>query len=542
MIKEILQENNNKSLSKEKINQKKLNSILNGIDIYKKLNSIKKQYQHSYRKNKNLDLLLNKDENIYIKKVTNLKANSINPTKKEKIKTILERNKIVPFDQKIYTFRESIKKYNTKNNDETKTDYISNRINSNREELINNLNKDFEIRCLHRKLEKLKMKNNELKYNLEKKKKKNYLLKYNSKKEQNNINNIFYSLMNIYNTFFQNKPNHNDNKLNFKNLLLDLMDLKYNYENITLINTFFQNLEQLIQLSFFFNNNDDIYSNITYLVKKKNQLIKDIYESKKHKEENKNYSELYKILCESFQANDLNTIFNHLKKIESDNENDIRKIIKMKNILFNIENSSSNRLNTNISMDKLRKNKRKNLNLNYSDLQKFYFYYNKINNGKKINKGNYTDRNKTINARNLILNLKNHDNYINLKKKVEKNNKIDIEKIKKFLNTSKNDIDRNFPKRNKEISKSFNYINFEDIKEENNKNERLRNKTNLTTASTNITQSNNMQNNINLKNNENNMNINEHIKINYNESINNNKMDSRKSYLKRINNYHPIYY
>ena len=84
MIKEILQENNNKSLSKEKINQKKLNSILNGIDIYKKLNSIKKQYQHSYRKNKNLDLLLNKDENIYIKKVTNLKANSINPTKKEK--------------------------------------------------------------------------------------------------------------------------------------------------------------------------------------------------------------------------------------------------------------------------------------------------------------------------------------------------------------------------------------------------------------------------------------------------------------------------
>ena len=542
MIKEILQENNNKSLSKEKINQKKLNSILNGIDIYKKLNSIKKQYQHSYRKNKNLDLLLNKDENIYIKKVTNLKANSINPTKKEKIKTILERNKIVPFDQKIYTFRESIKKYNTKNNDETKTDYISNRINSNREELINNLNKDFEIRCLHRKLEKLKMKNNELKYNLEKKKKKNYLLKYNSKKEQNNINNIFYSLMNIYNTFFQNKPNYNDNKLNFKNLLLDLMDLKYNYENITLINTFFQNLEQLIQLSFFFNNNDDIYSNITYLVKKKNQLIKDIYESKKHKEENKNYSELYKILCEIFQANDLNTIFNHLKKIESDNENDIRKIIKMRNILFNIENSSSNRLNTNISMDKLRKNKRKNLNLNYSDLQKFYFYYNKINNGKKINKGNYTDRNKTINARNLILNLKNHDNYINLKKKVEKNNKIDIEKIKKFLNTSKNDIDRNFPKRNKEISKSFNYINFEDIKEENNKNERLRNKTNLTTASTNITQSNNMQNNINLKNNENNMNINEHIKINYNESINNNKMDSRKSYLKRINNYHPIYY
>ena len=542
MIKEILQENNNKSLSKEKINQKKLNSILNGIDIYKKLNSIKKQYQHSYRKNKNLDLLLNKDENIYIKKVTNLKANSINPTKKEKIKTILERNKIVPFDQKIYTFRESIKKYNNKNNDETKTDYISNRINSNREELINNLNKDFEIRCLHRKLEKLKMKNNELKYNLEKKKKKNYLLKYNSKKEQNNINNIFYSLMNIYNTFFQNKSNHNDNKLNFKNLLLDLMDLKYNYENITLINTFFQNLEQLIQLSFFFNNNDDIYSNITYLVKKKNQLIKDIYESKKHKEENKNYSELYKILCESFQANDLNTIFNHLKKIESDNENDIRKIIKMKNILFNIENSSSNRLNTNISMDKLRKNKRKNLNLKYSDLQKFYLDNNKINNGKKINKGNYTDRNKTINARNLILNLKNHDNYINLKKKVEKNNKIDIEKIKKFLNTSKNDIDRNFPKRNKEISKSFNYINFEDIKEENNKNERLRNKTNLTTASTNITQSNNMQNNIYLKNNENNMNINEHIKINYNESINNNKMDSRKSYLKRINNYHPIYY
>ena len=83
MIKEILQEN--KSVSKGKINKKQSNSIINGINFYKKLNLFKKpKCANTLRKNKNLELLLNKNENIYAKKITNLKTTSFNRTIKEK--------------------------------------------------------------------------------------------------------------------------------------------------------------------------------------------------------------------------------------------------------------------------------------------------------------------------------------------------------------------------------------------------------------------------------------------------------------------------
>ena len=103
-----MQNNNNKSLSKEKINHKKLNSVLNGLDIFKKLNLMKKtRYFNNIRKNKNLKLLLNKNDNIYIRKVTNLKTTSINRKKRENSAEVTNRNDIINFDKRInYTSRE----------------------------------------------------------------------------------------------------------------------------------------------------------------------------------------------------------------------------------------------------------------------------------------------------------------------------------------------------------------------------------------------------------------------------------------------------
>ena len=40
MIKEILQENNNKSYSREKVKNDRLNSILNGLNIFKEFKII----------------------------------------------------------------------------------------------------------------------------------------------------------------------------------------------------------------------------------------------------------------------------------------------------------------------------------------------------------------------------------------------------------------------------------------------------------------------------------------------------------------------
>jgi len=539
MIKEILQ-NNNKSLSKEKINQKKFNSILNGLDIFKKLNLMKKsRYDNNIRKNKNLKLLLNKNDNVYIKKVTNLKTTSINRTKREKSETIFDRNDIINFDKRInYTSREFINNNKNKINEESKVGnsydkdiYSFKRTNTKNNQIINNLDKEFEIRCLNKKLEKLKMKNKEMKDNLDKIKNKNNLLKYDAINEQNNRNNILYSLKNIYNIFFQNKINHREKKFDFKNLLLDLMDLKYNYENVILIDTFYQNIEQLMQISNTFQDDFDFYSNIENLIKMKNIITKELNDLNRTEKENKKYSEFCKLLFQIFETKDLDFIYNYLIKIENNNENDIKKIIKMRNILFSIDktNSSSKRLNTNISVDKSRKNKRKKLNINYDDLQKIYIENNNLKNKRmaKTNNGCMTERLKSDHIHNRILNLKNQT----IMKKIN-NNKIDIEKINKFLYSTKIDKISFAPHKNEDISNQYT----------NGKNKKLHN--NLNTANYNITQTANLHNytySINNEN-ENMLNLKGYKKINYNESIKNDKIHPRIPSLKRINNYQPIYY
>ena len=539
MIKEILQ-NNNKSLSKEKINQKKFNSILNGLDIFKKLNLMKKsRYDNNIRKNKNLKLLLNKNDNVYIKKVTNLKTTSINRTKREKSQTIFDRNDIINFDKRInYTSREYINNNKNKLNEESKVGYSYDkdiysfkRTNTKNNQIINNLDKEFEIRCLNKKLEKLKMKNKEMKDNLDKIKNKNNLLKYDAINEQNNRNNILYSLKNIYNIFFQNKINHREKKFDLKILLLDLMDLKYNYENDILIDTFYQNIEQLIQISNIFQDEFDFYSNIENLVKMKKIITKELNDLYRTEKENKKYSEFCKLLFQIFETKDLDFIYNYLIKIENNNENDIKKIIKMRNILFSIDktNSSSKRLNTNISVDKSRKNKRKKLNINYDDLQKIYIENNNLKNKRmtKTNNGCMTERLKSDHIHNRILNLKNQT----IMKKIN-NNKIDIEKINKFLYSTKIDKISFAPHKNEDISNQYN----------NGKNKKLHN--NLNTANYNITQTANLHNYTYSTNNENEnvLNLNRYKKINYNESIKNDKIHPRIPSLKRINNYQPIYY
>ena len=499
----------------------------------------KSRYDNNIRKNKNLKLLLNKNDNIYIKKVTNLKTTSINRTKREKSETIFDRNDIINFDKRInYTSREFINNNKNKINEESKVGnsydkdiYSFKRINSNNNHIINNLDKEFEIRCLNKKLEKLKMKNNEMKVNLDKMKNKNNLLKFDAINEQNNRNNILYSLKNIYNIFFQNKINHREKKFDFKNLLLDLMDLKYNYENVILIDTFYQNIEQLMQISNTFQDDFDFYSNIENLIKMKNIITKELNDLNRTEKENKKYSEFCKLLFQIFETKDFDFIYNYLIKIENNNENDIKKIIKMRNILFSIDktNSSSKRLNTNISVDKSRKNKRKKLNINYDDLQKIYIENNNLKNKRmtKANNGCMTERLKSDHNHNRILNLKNQT----IMKKIN-NNKIDMEKINKFLYSTKIDKISFAPHKNEDISIPYN----------NGKNKKLHN--NLNTANYNITQTANLHNytySINNEN-ENMLNLKGYKKINYNESIKNDKIHPRIPSLKRINNYQPIYY
>ena len=118
----------------------------------------------------------------------------------------------------------------------------------------------------------------------------------------------------------------------------------------------------------------------------------------------------------------------------------------MKSILYNDNDYNNNsyyeKLNTNINQDKITSNKRKNLSLNYSDLNKFILENNDINtcgdlkrnkfNLMKVKNSSFlTDRRRLTDAKDFISKLRNKNNI------QKKNNKIDIDKINKFSYTPK---------------------------------------------------------------------------------------------------------
>ena len=197
MIKEILQENNNKSYSREKVKNDRLNSILNGLNIFKEFNLIKKEkHKYTFKKKKNLKLSFN---NFFTKKQTNIKAF---PPKKNN--TIIYRNNLTPFDKRInYTTRNNFLK-EEKTNEETKIEnnYFTERMNSFNNKVINNLNEEYEIRYLNKKIEKLKSKKEEIENHLNYIKNKNNSLNSELIKEENNLNNLLFSLKNICNIFY----------------------------------------------------------------------------------------------------------------------------------------------------------------------------------------------------------------------------------------------------------------------------------------------------------------------------------------------------
>ena len=560
MIKEILQDNNNKSLSREKINNKKFNSILNGFDILKKLKTIKKGGKnYTFRKNKNLKLLFNKNDNIYIKKVTNLKTNYLKKANKYIRNKILYRNNnVAPLEKGIsYTQREVLNNNYIINeevkieNDNDKDLYSTERLNYIDKKLTNDLEKEFEIRNLNKKLQQLRKNNSEMKSNLENIKQKNNLLMNESSKNKNNKNNILCSLNNIYNIFFKNRINGEKKIFDLKNCLIDLMDLNYNYENSVLINIFIQNLEQILHLINMNYDKDNIYSNIKNIIKIKNKALSGINKLKELISENEEYSELCNILYHNFGTEDLDIIYNSLIKIESNNEKDIKKIIKMRSILFGNDSSSSKRSIKNMSEDKLRKDKNQHINLNYSDLQKFYIANNDLNNdierGKSMNGKNYgylTERIRIDNNRNIILNLKNQN--INKRKNIIENNKLEIDKVNQFLYPHKMDNILFRSHYNKDLS-SFNKYKNNRIE----KNESYKNRTqriNLNNTSININKINQTQNHIYSINyeNENDININKQKVARYNENsyynIKYNNLYPRVSSLKKKNYDQPIYY
>ena len=311
---------------------------------------------------------------------------------------------------------------------------------------------EYELRILKRKLNALIEKNKELKNNLNIMKEENNKIESNlnlfinsfegsiSKNKENNDNALLREIENIKykkklinkvidkikknnNLYYNSYESPNNEEEYTLNLLLNLMDIRFSYENSLLFNYFFQGLKAIlpnlnIDYSFFNNNTKkEILNYIEDLLKKENDLkmINKKYEnSKKYYELFKNFKSIKNL------ENFLNGII--LKNIE------VEQSIKIIKKVLNEEEKTINVKNYNGMYDINKKemigkylNRNKN-NLNYNiDKLSFYttnYYNNKIKHHNydnhikksisKIEKERKNKSNGIIDQKNII-----HSNYIN---------------------------------------------------------------------------------------------------------------------------------
>ena len=427
MLKELLNENKNsskeKSLEKKQKNRR-MNSIINSFDLFKKINLKKRPLQKEGKvksfkliiKNKNTkkieqkrvnpnkannspysrsnnNFLINASCSIRrnideLNGISNFKSYNFNTSEYQDM--LIEKNLMSDY---ILNDNEIIDKENQNINqnfyENNNNIYLYSAKNTNNV-FINHLDQEFEIRCLKKKLKNLKNKNKSLIQQLDNLKEKNSTIKSETFREQNERKNIICSFINICNDIFNNEDEVGLGTNRFKNILLNLMDLKYKYENIFLENEFISNIGILFSLENIFNDNfydnkrnnsnNNIYHNIKDLIKLKTNYLNIIKKYKLLQIKNIKYFKYCSNLLEKLNLNDLDNLFNYLKTIKSINQKENRKINRMKKALFN-NNNYNKRRNINKSVDSLANFKKYPINFNsnfdYSDLQKYFNEYNK---------------------------------------------------------------------------------------------------------------------------------------------------------------------
>ena len=303
------------------------------------------------------------------------------------------------------------------------------------------LDYEFEIRLLTKKLKEVKERNNKLKYRLIKIKNEQRIRNQKNKKNEyiiskviqicknssfSGTNNFFSSFKEIYNTQFNN--NSEENKIDdlklfpatnlFKNMLLNLMDMKYEFENIVLKDKFIDGTQNL-----FYNNNEEykefkesnnkifIYHNVKNLIREEINLKNECNE---YLELGKCY-EYFSQLCSTLNIDDLQELVDYLKKIFIKTKVNFKQINQIKKIVKDINNTNKEISNNNNIDEKYRgidqnyiseqRNLRKK---NYSEInitkKNNSMFKEEIKNSKQNSYINDNNKNNTI--------LRNKDNYL----------------------------------------------------------------------------------------------------------------------------------
>ena len=424
----IINENNsNNSLGKEK--QKQIQKR-----FFKRMNN----YNDIIHEKKNILLNINSQlnrrfqrNNFYGKgKLYNMKIKSSSDNRKI-------RN-FFSFDE-TYVKNNEIKNTNynidLNNNSQDNNDY--NIIDNKNGEILNlykknNMEKleyEFEIRRLKREYNMLKKENIKIKENIENVKNENANLEniiFKNEDQQKILNNllllnkqyILYGSPNGIENEFSSK-NGNDN-CSIDNLILNIMDIKYYYENNLLMNEFIEGINKLLSTVPLSNNgnNDDtnFIKKINELIDIKNNLDNNNNKYKYFLEKNNNYYFYYKNLLNNLNLKNFTELEEFIKNLYIKNLEDNNHMQKIQNTLMSESSpghkskdrkshyNSSNLITNNISKNIY------NIN-NYTKLQNYLSIKNTDSRLKQKNISNYIDNKRKKDLEQYLSRTEKLDNF-----------------------------------------------------------------------------------------------------------------------------------
>ena len=249
--------------------------------------------------------------------------------------------------------------------------------------LENELNYEFEIRLMKKKIKHLQKVNNKLRLKIF-----NIRTEQNRFRQKNKKENLISNVIEIYNRNMQSnkkisldgnnnvKYESNPSINSFKNMLLNIMDWKYNYESKLMIEQFISAIRTIININK--DKNINVINEIKILLKKRISLKKNIAKINSYFEMNKKRKAYLLKLCRTFK-------FQNFEQLE--------KYLKRSFIKYNEEYKEFNRVKNNV-LNYNHKNRTKNTSFEKS--QKY-----KHENNKHLIKKNNSVLNISINSRNI---------------------------------------------------------------------------------------------------------------------------------------------
>jgi hypothetical protein len=279
---------------------------------------------------------------------------------------------------------------------------------------------EFEIRHLKKRRNILKKSKKEFLEKIDKIKKRNEIIENKIAEDQkyekiiNNLVVLFkkYFLQNNQNGFNSIDSSSNRSKndeFSFKNIILNIMDIKYEFENNILFNKFKEGINELLDNTLFTKYNLDdlddanIYDKVNGLINIKNNLDNTNTEYKYLFEQNNKYIIYINNLLNGLELSNFEELEAYIKGIFMNNIKENERMKQIKKALINdtssntTEKDNSKYQNTNQNINSTNHN----VNQNKNKLEKNYYKMKKMliekkNKQKNQNKINYYMHNKRI--------------------------------------------------------------------------------------------------------------------------------------------------